>query len=171
MGYFVLPVTLAATLSISTLLALIVLASDPTRSPLDLLLRTVGRVVRIPVGDLRPTIRALPGIVVLYLPVWAIYGVAFWLAGRALFPIPGHEVLYFTATFALAWLAGMLVVFAPGGIGIREAVLVGLLAPRVGEAEAIVIAATSRILLTSADLVGGTAALALSRLQRRRLGL
>lgn len=169
-GYFVLPITLAATLAIATLVALILLASDATRLPLDLLMRIVRRVVRMPVADLRPTLRVLPGIVVLYLPVWAVYGVAFWLAGRAFFPIPLADVLFFTAAFALAWLVGMVVVFAPGGIGVREAVLVGLLAPRVGEADAIVIAAVSRILLTSADLVGGTAALALSRLQTRRLG-
>ena len=65
----------------------------------------------------------------------------------------------------------MVVVFAPGGIGVREAVLVALLAPRVGHTDAIVVAAASRILLTRADLVGGGGALAALESQTARNGL
>jgi len=171
-GLFVLPLTLAAPLAFAVAAAVAVIGLAPGRTPqrlFDPLIRVTRRIVPVSVVDMRQALRALPPATALYVPVWALYGVAFWLVARALFPIPTTDIVFFTAAFALGWLAGMLVVFAPGGIGVREAVLVGLLAPRVGHAEAIVIAGASRILLTAADLVGGGAALALSRLQLGRV--
>jgi uncharacterized membrane protein YbhN (UPF0104 family) len=166
-GLFVLPPALAVPLALAAIAVLLVVAFGGVERLFQPLVRLVRRLAPIPAADLRASRGALPLIALLYVPVWALYGLALWLTGRAFFPIGADEVLFFTAAFALGWLAGMVVVFAPGGIGVREAVLVGLLAPRVGEAEAIVIAGTSRILLVAADLAGGSAAFALS--QRRRI--
>ena len=168
-GLFVLPIAIAVPLAIAVAIAVAVIGLAPGRTPgrlLDPLIRVVRRIVPLSVVDMRQALRAMPAATALYIPVWAVYGVAFWLTARALFPVPTTEIVFFTAAFALGWLAGMVVVFAPGGIGVREAVLVGLLAPRVGHAEAIVIAGASRLLLTAADLLGGGAAFALTRLQR-----
>jgi hypothetical protein len=115
---------------------------------------------------LAPALRLAPPAVSLYLVVWILYGVAFWTTGRALFPIPVSDLAHYIGVFALAWLAGLVAVFAPGGIGVREAVMVALLRNRLGETEAIVLAATSRIVLTSIDLVGGGAAFGLPALRR-----
>jgi hypothetical protein len=171
-GLFVLPTALAIILALglATLVAMLRLAHDRSSLLLDPLLRATRHIVPVSIGDLRPALRVVPAAAALYVVVWCVYGLAFWLTARALFPIPTSDAAYFTATFALGWLAGMVAVFAPGGIGVREAVLAGLLAPRVGHTEAIVIAAASRILLTAADLLGGGVALALSRLGPRRVG-
>ncbi len=149
-GLFVLPVVLAAPLAIA-LLVLLRLSSTGRISTRMLvpLLRVVRRLVPVAGDDIRVAVRALSHTAMLFVPVWLVYGLAFWLTARALFPVPADDVVYFTATFALSWIAGMVVVFAPGGIGVREAVIVALLSPRVGEAEAIVVAATSRVLLTT----------------------
>ena len=125
--------------------------------------RLVGRVYPAAGVDVRPAFGALPHATALYLPVFVVYGIAFWLTGRAFVPIPASDFVYYSAVFALGWLTGMVVVFAPGGIGVREAVLVAFLGPKVGHGEAIVIAGTSRVLLTSADVVAGTAAIGLAR--------
>ena len=45
-------------------------------------------------------------------------------------------------------------IYAPGGIGVREAVLVGLLRGKIGSGDALLIAAASRAVLTLVDLVG-----------------
>lgn len=111
-------------------------------------------------------LRLAPPAVVLYLGVWVLYGVAFWTTGRALFPIPASDLVHYVGVFALAWLAGLVAVFAPGGIGVREAVIVALLRGRLGETEALVLAATSRIVLTAIDLAAGGAALGLPALRR-----
>jgi uncharacterized membrane protein YbhN (UPF0104 family) len=125
---------------------------------------------------LRPELRTLhlagrivPPAMVLYLPVWAAYGAALWLTARAFFPLAVEELPFFVGAFALGWLAGLVVVVAPGGIGIREAVLVALLGPRIGTAEAIVVAGTSRVLLTGADFFAGAFAMAWTRRAKSHL--
>jgi hypothetical protein len=108
-----------------------------------------------------------PAAVVLYLVVWALYGLAFWMTGRALFAIPVADLPRYVGIFALAWLAGLVAFFAPGGIGVREAVIAALLANRLGQADALVLAATSRIVLSAIDLVAGAASFGVPALRRR----
>jgi glycosyltransferase 2 family protein len=123
-----------------------------------------------PDGELiRRTLRTLPATGGLYLLVWVTYGSAFWLTGRALFAVSTSDLSHYIGVFALSWLVGLVAVFAPGGIGVREAVIVALLSHRLGEAQAIVLAATSRIILTAIDLVAGTLSLSLPLLHRHRV--
>jgi glycosyltransferase 2 family protein len=167
LGLFLLPARLALPLAIAVLLAVtLAWSSRAVQRLFDLALRLVARVLRFPVPDLQLVRRVLPVVTLVYVPVWIVYGLAFWATGRALFAVPVDDIAFFSAAFAIGWLVGMAAVFAPGGIGVREAVLVGLLGPRIGQREAIVVAATSRLLLTAADLVGGGAALLLPRLRR-----
>jgi hypothetical protein len=116
--------------------------------------------------SLSAALRAGPASVGLYLIVSVLYGVAFWTTGRALFAIPASDLPRYIGVFALAWLAGLVAVFAPGGIGVREAVIVALLHSRLGEANAIVLAGASRIILTAIDLAAGAAAFGLPALRR-----
>jgi uncharacterized membrane protein YbhN (UPF0104 family) len=106
--------------------------------------------------------------VALYAGSWAVFGLALWLIARALFAVPAADLALYAGVFAIAWIAGFAAVFAPGGLGVREAVLVALLASRIGESEAIVLATASRIGFTLVDLGGALAALSLLR---RRAGL
>jgi glycosyltransferase 2 family protein len=116
-------------------------------------------------------LRAGPAALALYLIVWGLYGVAFWTTGRALFGVPGSDLPRYVGVFALAWLAGLVAIFAPGGIGVREAVIAALLRNKLGEADAIVLAATSRIVLTAIDFAAGAASFgALRRNHPRTVG-
>jgi uncharacterized membrane protein YbhN (UPF0104 family) len=115
-------------------------------------LGTTGRLDR---ESLLAALRAGPGAIVLYLVVWGMYGLAFWTTARALFAIPASDMPRYIGVFALAWLAGLVAFFAPGGIGVREAVIAALLTGRLGQADAIVLAATSRIVLSAIDLAAG----------------
>ena len=124
--------------------------------------------LRLDRGDVVAAVHAAPLIGVLYLVVWILYGLAFWLTGRALFAVPITRLPAYVGVFALAWLVGLIAVFAPGGVGVREAVIVALLRNRLGEANAIVLAAASRIVLTAIDLVAGTASLYGAAIFRRQ---
>lgn len=73
--------------------------------------------------------------------------VAAWDAGPALGDIGARM-----AMFLVAGIAGLLALFVPAGIGVREAVLAGLLAPQVGAAPAIAIALASRLWLLVCEL-------------------
>jgi glycosyltransferase 2 family protein len=127
-------------------------------------LRGAGRLDR---QNVLAALRAGPVAVVLYLLVWGMYGIAFWATGRALFAVPASDIPRYIGVFALAWLAGLVAFFAPGGIGVREAVIAALLTGRLGQADAIVLAATSRIVLSGIDLVAGAASFGLPARRRR----
>jgi uncharacterized membrane protein YbhN (UPF0104 family) len=94
-----------------------------------------------------------------YLAVFVAFGLAFWLTADALYDVAASDLPWYIGAYAAAWAAGFVVVFAPGGLGVREAVLVALLRGRLGESEAIVLAAASRIAFTLVDLAGGSVAL------------
>jgi uncharacterized membrane protein YbhN (UPF0104 family) len=129
-------------------------------------LGALGRLVRRVPGFGGVELQRLPGLVARYVGVWIVFGVAFWLTARALFDVPAGDVLRYAGVFAAAWVAGFVVVIAPGGIGVREAVIVALLQGRLGEAEAIVLATASRIAFTIVDLGAGVPALLVLRRSR-----
>jgi uncharacterized membrane protein YbhN (UPF0104 family) len=106
----------------------------------------------------RPTRSRLPVHVtiratLLYLPVWLLLGASFWLCARGLVAAPAGDLALYMGTFAVAWLAGLLAIYAPGGLGVREAVLVALLHGRIGAADALVVAAASRLILILVDVL------------------
>jgi uncharacterized membrane protein YbhN (UPF0104 family) len=115
----------------------------------------LGRLIRRVPGFGGMELHRLPGLVARYFAVWLVFGLAFWLTARALFDVPANEILRYAGVFAAAWVAGFVVVIAPGGLGVREAVIVALLQGSLGEAEAIVLATASRIAFTLVDLGAG----------------
>lgn len=94
---------------------------------------------------------------------WVAYGVAFWLFGRGLLGPAAPGVVMATAAFVGSYVAGILAVFAPGGIGVREAALVVLLAPAVGPAAALLLAVASRLWLVALEIATALAVLAWQR--------
>lgn len=69
----------------------------------------------------------------------------------------------FSCGFALAWILGFIVPGAPGGIGIREAIFVGLFGPELGDGTAIGLAILLRIVTSVGDLLAFGAACWLAR--------
>jgi uncharacterized membrane protein YbhN (UPF0104 family) len=123
----------------------------------------------------RPTRSRLPAFVtvkatLLSLPAWLVLGASFWLCAQGLVAVPASDLAFYMGTFAVAWLAGLLAIYAPGGLGVREAVLVALLHGRIGAANALVVAAVSRLMLILADvLLAGISTAAMRRGGRPRL--
>jgi uncharacterized membrane protein YbhN (UPF0104 family) len=88
----------------------------------------------------------------LYVCVWLAVGTGFWLTSRALIGTPASDVIFYIGAFTAAWLVGMIAIYAPGGLGVREAMLVVMLRGRMGSADALVVAAASRAVLTLVDV-------------------
>jgi hypothetical protein len=105
----------------------------------------------------------------LYLPVWLVLGGSFWLCARGLVAVSARDLAFYVGAFAVAWLAGLVAIYAPGGLGVREAVLVALLSSRIGAADALVVAATSRLMLIVVDVVLAGVATVTMRRGRPRL--
>lgn len=93
---------------------------------------------------------------------WLAYGTAFWLLAASLLPVPLPAALAVGA-FAAAYLLGLLALFAPGGVGVREAVLLALLAPAVGGGPAVILTVASRLLLTVTEAGAALTAALLDR--------
>jgi hypothetical protein len=123
--------------------------------------RVTGRAVVIPRVPARAIWLAAASTTV----SWLFYGVAFALFAHGVSPRATGNALSYIAVYTGSYLAGYLALFAPGGVGVREAVLV-LAMPRFGlasAADAAVIAITSRLWLTILEILPG-----LLLLQRRR---
>ena len=102
-----------------------------------------------------------------YAAILAVYGFGFWLTAKALFDVPATDVPRYVGAFVAAWLAGLVAIYAPGGIGVREAVLVAALRGKLGSPDALVVAAASRVLLTFVDVAAAGAGFVLTRRARR----
>lgn len=95
---------------------------------------------------------------------WLLYGVAFQLLVSATVGPAAGATRYYIAVYTASYLAGFLALPAPGGIGVRETVLVALLT-KYGMATlagATVIAVASRLWLTMIELLPGLILLAFS---------
>ncbi len=99
---------------------------------------------------------------------WLCFGVQAWLLARGLGG--GHDRLLLLATgaFAVAWVVGFLIVFVPAGAGAREAALVLVLGPSIGNGNALALALVSRVLLIAGDLLTVGVAVVSARIYARR---
>ncbi len=97
----------------------------------------------LPVPGLTGSLKLL----ILYLSLWWLRGLALflWLRG---FGTSDSSFLLCCAAAPLSWLAGYLVFLIPGGIGIREAAAVALLAPSGGTGPVLAVVAGQRLILS-----------------------
>ncbi len=119
-----------------------------------LLVRRLGLWQRLRVDVASLSARAALAVAGLNLLSFIAYGLCarevsvLWAASNAELP----SVWVFSAGFALAWVAGFVVPGAPGGLGVREALLYGLFSPRLGEPLAVATFIGMRAVLVVAEL-------------------
>ncbi|MEX0385336.1 glycosyltransferase [Spiribacter pallidus] len=86
---------------------------------------------------------------------------------RALLGVETGGFLVFTLLFSTAWVAGYVVPGAPGGLGVREGLLLVLFSPVIGPGPAVALGISTRLLTTIGD--GVAFAVGLAGQHRRRL--
>ncbi len=107
----------------------------------------------------------------LMLAGWLAYGLAFWLLARGL-GLPGALPLPTAAgVFALGYILGLLALFAPGGVGVRELVFIGLLTPTLGSGGAVALSVGSRVLLTLCEVAAPLAVLLFTGRNKEDVGV
>jgi len=109
-----------------------------------------------------PLRSALAGAAVTLLS-WIAYGLAFWMLARGIFETPALTIVEATGVFAAGYIVGLLALPAPGGVGVREAVYVALLAPVLGSGGALALSIASRLLLTATEASAAFVALFVDR--------
>src|SRR2546426_8305787 len=128
----------------------------PPRStlfPYTTLFRSLGRLVNAvaPLEPLAPS--AVFAGTVLTVVSWGTYGAALWMLARGLIPDAPLPLTTAIGAFTLGYILGLLALFAPGGVGVRELVLVGLLAPFLGSGGRVAVGVASRVRLTPREAV------------------
>jgi uncharacterized membrane protein YbhN (UPF0104 family) len=101
-----------------------------------------------------PDVATLLACFLIYCANLAIAGWCVHLLARHLFGVPEGHALLAIGVFAAAWVAGVVAMVSPGGIGVREAVMLAGLTPVYGPGAALGVAVTYRIVTSVGDGLG-----------------
>ncbi len=93
--------------------------------------------------------------------IWLLYGTGLVFTSKAL-GLGGDWVLL-TGAFATAWAVGFLAIPVPGGLGVREAVLLGLLSTALDTPQAVALAVASRVVFILAEAAMAGVALGIGK--------
>jgi uncharacterized membrane protein YbhN (UPF0104 family) len=104
-------------------------------------------------------------VAILFLFCFIILGLIIKLQAQWLFNVDEGGVFELTCLFSAAWLAGYLVPGAPGGLGVRESMMILLLSPVLGPGTTIGLGVTLRITTTTGDATAFILGVALKRLE------
>ena len=111
-----------------------------------------------------PRFGAMLGLIGLYLLPGLLQGLGLYTLLLSLGPVPAGSYLAVTGAYYTAGIAGMLAVFAPGGIGVREGILMLVLPVIVPRETAIAASLAIRLVMVAAELLlAGVFALAARR--------
>jgi uncharacterized membrane protein YbhN (UPF0104 family) len=88
---------------------------------------------------------------------WMVGGIGFYLFVCSVYPIPSHYILFLTGALAFSSILGIVAIFAPSGLGVREGVLVCLLSSVMSTPVAVIISVLTRLWMTFIEfgLIGG----------------
>lgn len=92
-------------------------------------------------------------VVALFFGNWLIVGIGFYILSCSIYRLPLSQMLYAAGVFGISCIIGILAIFAPSGIGVREGILtlgLGLLMPT---EYAVIIAIVSRLWMSVSELV------------------
>jgi hypothetical protein len=103
-------------------------------------------------GALSPGLPALSGAFALYCIMYAGMGVGLILLASMMLSDAPLDPWLLVSACALAWVVGFVTPGAPGGLGVREALLVVMLAPLFTAASASILVIALRMATTLADL-------------------
>ena len=119
-------------------------------APLALAVAAPLVAARVVARRTRLTVRRAGHATAVYLPAFAAYAAAAVLVQTA---VSGFDdPLAVAGAASVAWAAGLVVVIAPGGLGVREVAYVALLAPALPGGEAAAAAVTLRLVTIAAEL-------------------
>jgi len=90
---------------------------------------------------------------ILYIIPRILNAVAFILIAESLFHVESNLYIILGATYVFSSIIGMLAIFAPGGLGVREAIVVLILLHYIGVEKSVVLAIVSRFIITITDII------------------
>jgi uncharacterized membrane protein YbhN (UPF0104 family) len=98
---------------------------------------------------------------------WVIGGVGFYLFVDSIYPVAPQYILFLTGALAISSTLGLIAIFAPSGLGVREGALVYFLSYMMATPIAVVISILTRIWMTLIEIGLIGVVYLLRQLQRR----
>jgi hypothetical protein len=137
------------------------------RRVLQLVLRVLGR-EPTEAEWLLPS-RRMAKVLALYVAVFCLSGAGFYLMVASVTPYSPRYLPLAMGAFALAGIAGMISIFTPAGIGVREGVIVGILQFTMPVELAVLVSLVARVWATVVDVLLLSAAFAYDHVSGDRL--
>jgi len=94
---------------------------------------------------------------------YALLGAGYWLMAGSMGPLELSALPMFFCAVVVATIGGFLAIFAPGGLGVQEGLMLLLLAPLVGGQVAALVTVLMRLVQTLAEVLLAVAGLAMMR--------
>jgi uncharacterized membrane protein YbhN (UPF0104 family) len=85
---------------------------------------------------------------------WVTGGIGFYLFVDAVFPVSSNYMLFLTGALAISSTLGLLALFAPSGLGVREGVLVYLLSLIMPSTVAVILSILTRLWMSFIEIGG-----------------
>ncbi len=120
---------------------------------LNLLLRFVEKVIKKDGIQIPFSYNQMLKAVLLFVINWLVVAVGFYTLIYSIYPIPFSEMLYVGGVFGLSAIIGILAIFAPSGIGVREGIMIMGLSLIMPNEYAVIISIISRLWVTIAELI------------------
>ncbi len=106
-------------------------------------------------------------VLVIYLLLWAYFGIAFFFFVKSITPIHAAQLPMLIGIYPFAWSIGFLSLITPGGLGVREGILSMLLELCLPPATATLVALLSRVWVMIAEILLAGVAWGFYRRQKR----
>jgi len=84
--------------------------------------------------------------------VWVVEGIGFYLFVDSIYPVSTKYILFLTGALAISTTLGLIAIFAPSGIGVREGALVYLLSLIMPSPVAVIISLLARLWMTLIEI-------------------
>ena len=106
-------------------------------------------------------------VVLLFIGNWLIVGFGFFILTKSIYPAAEwSQMLYCAGIWGVSAIMGILAIFAPSGLGVREGIIVAVLMLIMPQSDAMVISVVSRLWQTIPELLLVAMAFVYSRIRR-----
>lgn len=106
-------------------------------------------------------------VVLLFIGNWLIVGFGFFILTKSIYPdVEWSQLLYCAGIWGVSAIMGILAIFAPSGLGVREGIIVAGLMLIMPQSDAMVISVVSRLWQTIPELLLVAMAFVYSRIRR-----
>lgn len=135
---------------------------------INLILKPIGRLLKKPL-EIPMKYSQMIKVVLLFIANWLIVGVGFYILTKSICPsVELNQLLFCAGVWGVSAIMGILAVFAPSGLGVREGIITAGLMLIMPQNEAVVISVLSRLWQTIPELVLVLAAFVYSCIKKNR---